>query len=58
MNEPLPRGEYLAFVGRSDRRPTVEVYAWSLRDRLPTIPIPLKAGDLLIFAESSDKVCE
>lgn len=45
MNEPLPAGEYFGFVGRSGRRPTVEVYAWSLRDRLPTIPIPLRQGD-------------
>lgn len=45
MNEPLPAGDYFAFVGRSDLRPQVEVYAWSLRDKLPVIPVPLKEGD-------------
>jgi hypothetical protein len=45
MNEPLPPGDYFAFVARSGRRPMVEVYAWSLRDQLPTIPIPLREQD-------------
>lgn len=43
--EPLPPGEYFAFIGRSDRRPKVEAYAWPLRAKLPVIPVPLKAGD-------------
>jgi hypothetical protein len=42
--EPLPPGDYYAFVSRAARRPRVEVYAWSLRQRLPAIPVPL-AGD-------------
>ena len=41
--EPLPPGDYYAFVCRQ-RRYQAEVYGWTLRDRLPTIPIPL-AGD-------------
>jgi len=41
--EPLPPGDYYAFVCRQ-RRYQAEVYAWTLRDRLPAIPIPL-AGD-------------
>src|SRR5207248_7822478 len=45
MSTPLPPGDYYALVGRAHRRPTVEVYAWSLRQPLPTIPIPLKRGD-------------
>lgn len=45
MIEPLPAGDYFAFIGRSGRRPKVDVYAWRLPDRLPTIPIPLKEGD-------------
>lgn len=43
--EPLPAGDYFAFVGRWDRRPKLDVYHWHLRDRLPRIPIPLKVGD-------------
>jgi hypothetical protein len=42
---PLPRGDYYAYVSRAPRRPIVDVYAWSLRDPLPTIPVPLKTPD-------------
>lgn len=43
--EPLPKGDYYAFVTRAERRPTVEVYSWPLERRLPKIPIPLAEGD-------------
>jgi len=42
--EPLPRSDYYAFVCRRQRRSQAEVYAWSLRQALPPIPVPL-AGD-------------
>jgi hypothetical protein len=42
---PLPPGDYYASVSRRDRRPRAEVYAWTLREPLPTIPVPLKKGD-------------
>lgn len=42
--ETLPRADYYTFVCRGTRRPRVEVYRWSLRERLLTIPVPL-AGD-------------
>ena len=45
MGEPLPGGDYYALVSRAERRPDCEVYAWTVRDRLPTIPIPLSAPD-------------
>jgi hypothetical protein len=45
MQKPLQKGDYFAYVSRQERRPEVEVYAWFLRDELPTIPIPLKAPD-------------
>ena len=41
----LPPGDYYAIVSRVQRRPRCEVYAWTLRDSLPPIPIPLKPGD-------------
>jgi hypothetical protein len=41
----LPGGDYFAFVSRVERRPWSEVYAWSIRDPLPTIPVPLLAPD-------------
>ncbi len=42
---PLPPADYYAIVSRRRRRPKAAVYAWRLRDPLPTIPIPLKTGD-------------
>jgi len=43
--ESLPAGDYFTNVSRSYRRPKLDVYAWSLRDPLPTIPIPLRKGE-------------
>jgi hypothetical protein len=44
MVEPLPQGDYYAFISRAPERPKVTVYSWPLRDPMPTIPVPL-AGD-------------
>jgi len=44
-SDPLPAGHYYAIVARSDRRPNAEVYAWTIRDRLSTIQVPLKPPD-------------
>jgi len=43
--EPLPVADYFAFVCRAYDRPEAQVYAWTLRQSLPTIPIPLNRGD-------------
>jgi hypothetical protein len=43
--EPLPPAPYYAFVSRAERRPRVEVYPWTLRQPLPTVPIPLANAD-------------
>ncbi len=32
-------------ICRTERLPKVAVYAWTLRDRLPAIPVPLASGD-------------
>ncbi len=45
MGKPLPKGQYYAIVSRSYKRPIAEVYAWTIRQPLPTIPIPLKRGE-------------
>ena len=45
MKKPLRRGHYFAVVARGDLLPTAEVYSWTLRDRLPLIPIPLCPPD-------------
>lgn len=42
---PLPRGDFFTIVSRRQRRPKAAVYAWTIRDSLPTIPVPLKKGD-------------
>ena len=42
---PKPEGDYYALVSRSSERPNLDVYGWRLRDRLPTIRIPLKSED-------------
>ncbi len=62
MKAPLPPGDYYAFVSRAERRPTGEVCAWSLRNRLPTIPIPLLEPDpdfrldlAALFAEAYER---
>ena len=43
--ETLPTGDYYAIISRAKHRPKCDVYAWTLRDKLPVIPIPLKPGD-------------
>jgi hypothetical protein len=41
----LPTTDYCAFVCRADQRPQAEVFEWTLRMRLPRIPVPLLPGD-------------
>ena len=43
--EPLPRGDYFAFICKGTQRMKVRVYAWPLNHPLPNIPIPLAPGD-------------
>ncbi len=43
--EPLPEAEFAAYITRAGRFPDADVYVWTLRDRLPTIPIPLRGAD-------------
>ncbi|MBW3539045.1 MAG: DUF4058 family protein [Planctomycetes bacterium] len=44
MDDPLPVGDYYAIVSRGLKF-EADVYAWSLRQRLPPIPIPLADDD-------------
>jgi len=41
----LPKCDYYVLVSRREDRPTVGVWPFGLRDRLPTIPIPLTSPD-------------
>jgi Protein of unknown function (DUF4058) len=45
MDRALPPGDYYALVSRAKRRPDCDVYAWTIRDHLPAIPIPLLPPD-------------
>jgi hypothetical protein len=51
MGAPLPPGDYFALVSRSERRHNSDVYGWSVRRNLPTIPIPLAQPDPDITAD-------
>jgi hypothetical protein len=42
---PLPLGDYFAIVSRRHTRPRAQGYAWTIRDPLPTIPVPLQRDD-------------
>jgi hypothetical protein len=42
---PLPPGDYFAIISRMGRRPMATVIPWTLRDRLPTISVPLRRED-------------
>jgi hypothetical protein len=41
----MPPGDYFAIVSRAYRRPKADVFHWTIRHPLPTIPIPLKKGE-------------
>jgi hypothetical protein len=45
MRKKLPPAHHYAIVSRGDRRPKADVFAWTLRDRLPALPIPLRPPD-------------
>jgi len=49
--EPLPEGDYYAFVSRSEYRPAVEVYHWRRDEPMPTIPIPLLRKDGEVYLD-------
>ncbi|HEX5244628.1 MAG TPA: DUF4058 family protein [Tepidisphaeraceae bacterium] len=45
MLAALPAGDYFAFLTRWQTGRQCDVYAWSIRQALPTIPVPLREGD-------------
>jgi hypothetical protein len=42
---PLPPGDYYALVSRVEKRPNYDVFAWTVRQPLPSLAIPLRAPD-------------
>lgn len=45
MRQPLPAGDFYAIISRAESRPNSQVYRWTVRDALPSLPIPLLAPD-------------
>jgi hypothetical protein len=45
FEQTLPAGDYYAMVSRWNQRPKCDVYAWTMRQPLPAIPIPLLPPD-------------
>ncbi len=45
FTKPLPPGQYYTFVSRWQRRGESDVYAWTMRQPLPVLPIPLQTPD-------------
>ncbi|GET38045.1 DUF4058 family protein [Microseira wollei] len=41
-----PKTDYRILISRGDRRPISDLYAFSLRDAIPSFPLPLARGDL------------
>ncbi|NNJ24022.1 DUF4058 family protein [Alienimonas chondri] len=42
-----PDSDFFVTVSVAERRPTVDLFAFSLHDRMPTLPIPLRDGDFV-----------
>jgi hypothetical protein len=49
LERSLPLADYYYLLSRSDRRPDCQVYFWTLRQPLPTLPVPLRAPDPDVF---------
>jgi hypothetical protein len=45
LAKPLPPGDAYYMLSRAELRPDCQVYSWMLADRLPTLPVPLRAPD-------------
>jgi Protein of unknown function (DUF4058) len=45
MDKPLPLGDCYYVISRWEPRPDSQVYGWSLREPLPSLPVPLRASD-------------
>jgi hypothetical protein len=51
MQKSLPLADYYYFVSRGDKRPDCQVYAWTLKQPLPQLPVPLRAPDADILID-------
>ena len=51
MQEPLPAAPFFVFVSRAERRPILDIWPIALQQPLPTVPVPLLAGDADILVD-------
>jgi hypothetical protein len=56
MKERIEPGAYYAIVARGARLPVAEVYRWTVRDPLPSLPIPLREPDPDILIDLAELV--
>lgn len=56
LARPLPTGDYYTHIFRGDRKPDVDVTAWKLTDKVPSIGIPLRAPDPDVTLNLADAV--
>jgi len=47
----MPVADDYAFVSRSERRPNGDVYGWTVRQELPSLPVPLAAPDPDVYVD-------
>lgn len=47
--ESLPVADYFVYVTRRELRPKIEVYPWTLRERMPVIPVPLASEEQVLL---------
>jgi uncharacterized protein DUF4058 len=45
MRRPLPPAPYFVFLSRAEDRPVIDIWPITLREPLPTVPVPLLPGD-------------
>jgi hypothetical protein len=58
FSRPLPPGHYYAFVTRASRARFTDVYTWTVRDRMPPIPVPLLPPDGDVVVDLAPAVAE
>jgi hypothetical protein len=51
LADAYPAGDYFALVADATRRPNCDVYAWTMRQPLPPIPIPLRPPDPAVWID-------
>lgn len=54
MAVPLPAGDYCVIVSRAERRPIADVWPFTLKHRLPVIPLPLGEDDADVQIDLQD----